>query len=372
MVRTFAADLLRSLAPRVGNTVWSPWSIATALALARAGAADVTAEQMDAVLGVEGADAATSIGGLQRHLLGLAGPVRTAGGGDGELALRAANALWVQSGFGLDPRFLATVETDHGAGVRTVDFAGAVDTARSAINSWVAHATAGRIPDLIAPGVLDPLSRLVLTNAVHLLAPWHRPFADARTHPFSAPGGRTVKARLMDLTAALAYKREPGWQAVTLPYAGRTLAMTVVVPDAGGFDAVERAADLERWLAPAPERSVHLRLPRFAVEAGASLAPVLAGLGMPAAFDPDAADFSAMTTDEALHISAVEHRATITVDEQGTEAAAATAVVMAVRTSLVRPAPPLELIVDRPFLFVVHDVEHRAPLFTGRVLDPTA
>lgn len=374
-VNDFGLDLYRVVAgsgPASGNTVVSPASVALALAMARAGARGETAAQMDAVLRDFGADeTAAWTAALDAA---FAERTQTLQGPDGtpvDVTLRIANAPFAQRDMPLEPAYLEALGTRFGAGLRLVDYVAATEAARQTINGWVAEQTEQRIPELLAPGTITPLTRLALVNAIYLKAPWMTPFDEDATAPasFTRPDGSVIEVPTMSASTMLGYATGAGWQAVELPYAGGQLAMMVVVPDdLASFAAGLDAATLGRIVTALADRQVRLALPRFSIETKASLADTLATLGMPLAFDPDRADFSAMTSTEQLFIDKVVHQATIDVDEKGTEAAAATAVSMALRAA---PLDTVTLRVDRPFLFALRDVPTGAVLFLGHVTDPS-
>lgn len=379
-VRAFTADLYRRQAgaDATGNLVSSPYSVAVALAMTRNGAAGATAREMDAVLhapagGLTRYDAGLNT--LQRTLESRAGRRRRADGSAATITLDVANSLWGQVGFTWRGPFLDALARYYGTGMRQVDYVRAAEPARAKINTWTSGQTHGKIPDLIPSGVLDEYTRLVLVNAIYLKAPWETPFVKGATAPapFTRLDGSTIDVPMMtaDSDATLGYASGPGWRAVDLPYAGGQLAMGVIVPDQGRFAEVERALDaaaLRGALTRFRPTSVQLRLPRWTVRSTASLREILSALGMPTAFS-DGADLSAMSVADRLKISAVLHQAFVAVDEQGTEAAAATAAVV---RALAAPQPAVTLTVDRPFVFVVHDVATATPLFVGRVADPSA
>ncbi|KAA1424340.1 serpin family protein [Nocardioides antri] len=360
--------------PTDGNLVLSPYSIAVALGMTLNGAGGRTAEEMRTVLGADDRFHA-GLNALTAHVESLAGQQERADGSKADIALDAANQLFGQQGVGWEEGFLDPLSEQYGAGIRLVDFETAAEEARVLINGWVEEQTHDRIEDLIPEGVLDQLTRLVLVNAIYLKAPWEVPFDKSLSAPgpFHLADGGTVTADLMrssDVSGRL--RSGPDYQAATLPYAGGALAMTVVLPADGAFASVERqVADggLAAMLDGGRPHLLDLVLPRWTFRSNAALNEVLAALGMPTAFDENAADFRPMTSEDLpLYIKAVLHQGFIAVDEEGTEAAAATAVSMGVTSAPV--ATPFH--VDRPFLFVIHDVEHGTPLFLGRVLDPTA
>jgi serpin B len=383
----FGADLYQRL-PAAGNLVFSPSSIAIALRLVLLGARGETAAQIAAALHLGRPDQA---GPELRTVLTLLGDLAT-----GDLTLRAPSTVWVQSGLPLEPGFTAAraAVTDAAATValRDADFRRDAEQARQEINQVIAEQTAGRISDLLGPGVLDASTSLVLASAVYLKAAWAHPFAAGATHgaPFHPDSGIQVTVPTMRLGARLRYVRGDGFQAVGLPYAGSRLGLLIVLPDGpagaespgadspaggqpgGGLPGIgPDSGGLGRLLARLAPRQVSLALPRFRVTSGFALRPLLAALGMPLAFSPEA-DFSGITTAQRLRIDQVAHKAYIDVNEDGTEAAAATAVIMKASARFMNTEPPVEVIVDRPFLFAITDTESGLPLFLGRVTDPTA
>jgi len=375
-VSAFSADLFASLArSKEGNVVCSPYSVAVALGATVQGASGATAAQMLDVL--HSTDAGALADGLNAIDAALAArPTRLPGRNGGEpqhVQLASANSLCGQRGMTWEQPFLDVLARDFGTGMRVVDY-GQTEAARNAINAWVCEQTQTRIPELIAAGVLDGDTRLTLVNAIYFKAPWQKPFEPwmTREAPFHRLDGSMVSTQLMDGPTGDRFARGPGWVAADLPYAGGELAMALVVPDAGRFAEVEESltgellVDLLTGLQPAP---VQIGLPRWTDRTQVELNDALGELGMPIAFT-NGADFSAMTTQEWLKIKAVVHEGFIAVDEAGTEAAAATAVT-AVRMSL-PSRPPLSVVADRPFLYVIHDRPTGIPLFIGRVLEPTA
>lgn len=370
-INAFGLDLYREIAAGTTNAVFSPASIALALGMARAGARGETAAEMDAVLRALASDEhAGWLNALDQALASRSGTFEDLGGNALPVALRIANAPFAQRGMPLEPAYLEALAARYGAGLRLVDYVADTEGARKLINGWVADQTERRIPELLVPGVLTPDSRLTLVNAIYLKAPWLEPFAVEATEPgtFTRADGSTVQVPLMAASAVMRHARGTGWQAVEIPYIGGSLAMTVIVPDdlaafEGSF-TTDQLASITGGLA---ETQVTLTFPRFSIETKAQLADVLAALGMPSAF-ADGADFSGITTAEQLVISDVIHQANIDVDEKGTEAAAATAVVM---RATGMPVEPVTVRVDRPFLFALRDVPTGAVLFLGRVGDPS-
>lgn len=372
----FTADLYRRLAANgSGNLVCSPYSVAVVLAMARSGACGSTASEMDRVLHAPLlAELNAGLNALTQHLESRAGDRQRRDSSIAKVSLASANSLWGQQGITWQQAFLDTLASQYGAGMRVVDYAGDPGGAREAINTWTSDQTAGKIPNLVPAGALDPLTRLLLVNAIYLKAPWEEPFSKAQTQQaaFTRAEGSRVDVPMMSCAVKSArYASGPGWQAVDLPYAGRQLAMAVVVPGQGQLAAVERGLDgagLAVLLAELTPSAVALSLPRWKFRTHAGLGGHLGAHGMPTAFT-DRADFTGMTDETEIYIKAVLHEAFIAVDEEGTEAAAATAMMLG--TTMALPPPPLRITVDRPFLFVIHDVETAIPLFIGRVDDPS-
>lgn len=369
-VNAFGLDLYRALAQeRSENLFISPYSIALALAMTYAGARGRTADEMASVLHYALLDERLHPAMNALDLALHAGEDREMDSWEPPI-FRSANALWGQKGLGFEEAFLETLAANYGAGMRLLDFSRPED-ARGTINEWVAEQTEDRIKDLIPPGLLSAMTRLVLTNAVYFKAQWQDPFLESATAdgPFYRPDGSSVTVPMMRQTENLGYYAEDGLQVVELPYAGGTHSMLILLPEEGGL--AELAAGLDearlRELVEGLERqSVALTLPRFEYEAEFALGEMLAAMGMPTAFSPGA-DFSGMTTEADLFISEVVHKAWVAVDEKGTEAAAATAVIM---VEAAMPMEPVEVTVDRPFLFAIRHRDTGTLLFLGQVVDP--
>jgi serpin B len=372
-VNAFGFDLYRLTASDDANLVVSPASIVLALGMARAGARGVTAEEMDAVMHDAASDEhAAWLNALDAALASRSGTFEDLNGEEHDLVLRIANAPFAQRGLALEEAYLEALATRFGAGLRLVDYIGATEEARGLINGWVSEQTEERIPELLGHGVVSEDTRLTLVNAIYLKAPWAGPFNADLTQPgaFTRLDGSTVEVPMMNTGKFLPYAEGPGWRAVELPYLGDALAMTVILPD----DLADFEADLDAdafaaivgAFAPA---DVALSLPRFSTETKLKLVETLRELGMSAASDSTLADFSGITAEDQLFIAEVIHQANIDVDEAGTEAAAATAVVMDAGAA---PGEPITLVVDRPFLFAIRDLETGAIVFLGRITDPSA
>jgi len=369
----FALDLYQHLAEAQGdeNLFYSPYSISLALAMTYAGARGETEQQMaDALHYTLPQDRLhPAFNSLDQALVNRG---EGAEGKDEEgFRLNIANAIWGQEDYVFLQDFLDTLARNYGAGMRVLDFASAAEEARVTINAWVSERTEGRIEELIPRGVIGSATRLVLTNAIYFNAAWAQPFQEGQTSDgtFHLLDDGEVTVPMMQQIASFGYAEEEGYQAVELPYDGNELSMVVVLPEAGGFVDFEAALDAERMggiVEALERREVALTMPRFEFDSGFSLNDALKALGMEDAFS-EAADFSGMTGTTELFISSVIHKAFVSVDEAGTEAAAATAVVMAEKAM---PAEPVELRVDRPFVFLIRDIETGAVLFVGRVVDP--
>ena len=372
--RAFAFNLYQQVRDWDGNIFYSPHSISLALAMTYAGARDETEQQMaDALRFTLPQDRLhPAFNALD---LELAGRGENTSGTDGdEFRLNIVNRIWGWIDYEFLSEFLDTLAENYGAELSLLDFVGAPEASRIAINDWISDQTEGRIEDLIPPGSITPLTRLVLTNAIYFLGAWSHPFDEAATRdqPFYLLDGSQVDAAMMRQGETFGYAAGDGYQAVELPYEGNELSMVILLPDAGRFeefDAALEAARVETILQDLNYRAINLSMPKFTFEWEVGLASVLSAMGMPIAFDAFNADFSGMTDVEQLYISGVIHKAFVAVDEEGTEAAAATAVV--VGTTSVEPEPELVVTVDRPFVFLIRDVETEAILFVGRVMDPS-
>ncbi len=368
----FGVDLYQVLAEDAADTVFSPASVASALRMALCGAHGKTAAELARALHLDGADRQDdmAVSGLR-----LVSARRDGGPGSGSATFRAPNTVWVQSGLPLRAEFTARL-SQAAVTLADADFAAAPEAARTMINRLIAEQTEGKISGLLPAGAISRLTRLVLASAVYLKAAWTQPFGENATAdaPFYPDGqGRPgLTLPMMHLTAPQAYLRGDGYQAVLLPYRDIGLAMAVVLPD-GPLSALRpkvAAAGLAGLLGGTARHQVTLALPRFRLEAAFDLIPALRRLGVTEAFGDDA-DFSGITDAEPLRIGAVAHKAYIDVDEHGTEAAAATAVVMAGMAAF-RAPPPVTMVVDRPFLFAIIETVTSLPLFLGQVSHPGA
>lgn len=371
----FAVALYNVFRRKSGNHFFSPFSIRSALTMVYAGATGETAAQMREALRVSMPDEAlhAACAELIRSLID---------GNGAQSVLAVANTLWSQVGIPLAPFFVDLVAKHYEGAVKSVDFRREADAAEATINQWVEERTKGRISDLIAPGSLGSDTRLVLANAVYFKALWSLPFDKQLTHdePFYLDDGREVRTPLMHQIETIGYHQSPGYQAVRLPYRATDLSMLVLLPDRkDGLQELEStlsAAMLRECLKGCGWQRVKLFLPRFKFTWGTiKLEDSLAALGMRQAFTPRA-DFSringrAPPDEEALFLTSVLHKAFVDVNEEGTEAAAATAA-LHVCLGPPSPRPPVaEFRADHPFLFAICDRGSGAVVFLGRVVDPT-
>jgi serpin B len=368
---SFALNLYQGLRSEDGNLFYSPYSISLALAMTYGGARGETEAQMAQALHFD-----LSQEELHPAFNRLDLDLAQSGAGEDEeqqpMQLNIANAVWAQQGYPFLPEYLDLLALNYGAGLHQADFATQAEPTRKEINLWVSDRTEERIKDLIAPGMVDASTRMVLVNAIYFKADWQSQFDANNTHPapFYLLDGSDVQVDIMSESMYLPYLRGENYQAVELPYAGGSAAMDIIMPDDGQFAAFEAALDwsaLAGILSSMQPVDLHLIMPKFSYSSEFELAGQLAGMGMPDAFCSGAADFSGMDGMGGLCISAVIHQAFVAVDEQGTEAAAATAVIM-LESAMIYSGT--ELTIDHPFFFLIRDLESGQILFAGRVLDP--
>jgi serpin B len=368
----FAFDLYKALVQgNSDNLFYSPYSVSLALAMTYAGAAGQTAQQMSQALHftLPPAKLHRAFDALDLALASRADDAMGQG-----LRLQVADSLWGDVSMTFRNPFLDTLAVDYGAGLRVADFAGAPEPSRLAINGWVSDRTNQKIPELLPVHSIDSPTRFVLVNAIYFNAPWAMPFDPKATASvaFTRADGSTVQVDAMSSFTAnfVGYAEGATWQAVEIKYADESTSMVVVLPQPGQFAAVEQGltGDFVNSLLFSVVVNLQLTLPKFTVYGPVvDLTPQLKALGMVDAF-ADGADFSAMTA-EAVKLKAVFHDAFVRVDENGTEAAASTAVI-----GIPVDAPSLTktVNVNRPFFFFVRDGETGVVLFVGRVMDPTS
>jgi serpin B len=387
----FGLDLYHKLAAGDGNLCLSPYSIESALAMTFAGADGQTHTEMARVLHFpqNGDEIHASFSALQESLETMAEKTRTIadrGKGSGKpsdpITLSIANRLFAEKCYDFRQNFLALVKDNYGAPLEPLDFSNNPEAARTHINDWIAQQTRKRIRDLIPEGAIDAATRMVLTNALYLKAPWADPFEKEATRPesFHVRGGAPVNVPMMHKRLEhVGYAKHSGFTAFCIPYAGRELNFVVLLPDdAKGLAALEKKlnAAMLADCAKQPTADVVLSFPKFKVEPPTlALKEQLEALGMMTAFDEPtgSANFDKLAPrrpNEYLYLSRVFHKTFIAVDEEGTEAAAATAAVVAATTSMIKPSKPIEIKVDRPFLYAIQHAPSGVCLFLGRVTDP--
>lgn len=363
----FAADLYQHVNEAEGNVFFCPYSVRTALLMTFAGARGDTATQMARVLHIE-----EPVNDVHKAAVIWHNSLNTE---QADYELNTANALWGQQGYGFEPHFVELLKLAYDGGLREVDFAHDVDAARQTINAWVEEHTGGKIVDFLKPQSLDASVLLVLTNSVYFKGFWEFPFDAEHTtnEAFELRPGETADVPMMSQTLTTTYGENDALQVVELPYRGERLSMVLVLPkERHGLESLEKQVTREwfeqLFLMLHPERAqekVMVKIPRWSMEFDASLPGVLQKLGMKDAFALPPADFSGMTGSKDLYISDVLHKAVLDVNEEGTEAAAATEVTMS--RGLHRPTM---FVADHPFLVLIRDRFTDGVLFLGRVSDP--
>jgi serpin B len=385
--RAFATKLYMSVRGAPGdNLFFSPASVRIALSMAYAGARGATASEMERTLELSGnrEEVARASGYAIRTwnaperetpLSANAGDAERGAADRKKQTLRVVNRMWGQKGKTFLPEFLGVLARSYAAPLAQLDFEKDPEPARVAINQWVERSTEKKIRDLLAPGTIDRLTRVVLTNAVYFKATWANAFEGYLTKEGTFHGVSDVSVNMMQQTNDLPYAEVGDARVVELPYASGKMSMIVVLPNArDGLHKVEQAMNgksLESWAKAVRRTSVHVTLPRFKTTTSLSLAEELSRMGMPLAFDAERADFSGVDGSKDLFISAVVHKGFIEVDEKGTEAAAATAVVMSYASARVDEPTPKEFRADHPFLFFLRDKALGHTLFMGKIADPS-
>ena len=369
----FAFNLYRTIKDTDGNLFYSPYSISAALAMTYAGARGKTEQEIAGTLHFDlpQEQLHPAFNWLEQELASRGEGAK--GKDDKGFRLNVVNAIWGQKDYEFMVDFLDTLAENYGAGLRILDFINETEESRVTINDWVSEQTEDRIKDLIPQGTIDALTRLVLTNAIYFNAAWANTFNKDQTsdRAFYLLDGNTVTVPMMKRTARFGYAEGDKHQAVELYYDGHELSMVILLPDEEHFSEFEDNLDygqVKGIINKLESQEVNLTMPKFEFESSFSLVEALTIMGMPGAFT-SGADFSGMTGNKDLFISDVIHKAFVSVDEEGTEAAAATAVVM---TLTAMPTEPVTVVIDRPFIFLIRDISTGAILFMGRVADPTA
>jgi len=366
----FALDLYAKVAGQDDNVFFSPFSISEALAMVSAGARGETEAQILKTLHLGEVPGALhpAFNALDARLMNLGEAPRKETSKPFQLTI--ANAIWGQIGDDFKADFIHTLGENYGAGLSTLDFANSPETARQTINTWVEEKTQERIKDLLAEGAITGETRLVLTNAIYFKASWLATFQQDSTKPgeFTLRDGSKVTTDLMHQQSSFEYAQMDGFQAISLPYDGGDASMLVLLPqDLEKFEQSLSPELLKDTVAALEQKTVNLTLPKFEFTVPLTLNKTLQEMGMVDAFG-QAADFSGMTDDNDIRIDEVIHKAFVSVDESGTEAAAATAITM--RTTSM-PIDPVKFSADKPFIFVIRDNKSQSLLFVGRLANPT-
>lgn len=367
----FAFDLYQALKKEDGNIFYSPYSISLALAMTYAGARGETAKQMADTLHYQ-LDQSALHSAFNSLDIELGKRGEGAKGKDEKgFRLNIVNAIWGQKDYKFLLAYLDVLAENYGAGLRILDFQSAPEQSRITINNWVSDQTESRIKDLIPEGSIDFLTRLVLTNAIYFNAAWKLPFQpEATTNgPFHLINGGDVTVPMMKQTENFGYAKSGNYLAVELPYDGDELSMVILMNDGGKFSDFEntlKSPAVKAIIDELKNTRVALTMPKFEFESEFGLKATLMGMGMEEPFR-DSADFSGMSTQSDLHIDDVVHKAFVSVDEAGTEAAAASAVIVGT-TSM--PPEPVTVTLDRPFIFLIRDIKTGTILFIGRVMNP--
>lgn len=361
-----ALDLFRELAINNTNLFFSPYSIKTALAMTYAGAQGNTAKQMAAVLHFTDAIALhTAIAKLEFRLKTI--------NNQGHIQLNVANAMWPQEKYPFLNEFCDLLETYYKVTLSPLDYK-KPEEARNTINQWIEEKTIGKIKNLIPSGALGPLTTLVLTNAIYFKGDWAMQFNPQLTEEaaFFLVNGDKISVQLMYQEQISNYGRIKDLQIIEIPYQNDDLSMIIILPDQP--DRIEglineiTVENLVRWLPVLKPKLVDVFLPKFSLESDLNLSDTLIEMGMSDAFDSEKADFSGMDGIKWLYISSIFHKAYIGVNEEGSEAAAATAVILKARGFPIE-APPV-FRADHPFIFLIREKETGSILFMGKVLNP--
>ena len=362
---SFAFDLYRTLGEEEGNIFFSPYSISAALAMTYAGAEGTTEAEMADVLKF------TLPENLLHSSFNLVDQILTASAEeDSTFSLHIVNALWGQTGYTFLPEFLGVLAANYGAGITLLDFSENTELCRETINEWVSEQTEGRIEDLIPQNLLTSVTKLVLTNAIYFNAQWLLQFDETGTYdrPFNLIDGEQVTVPMMSQTEHFPMTMGDGYMAAELLYSNRRASMLVIVPDQDYFFEVEERLGndlISEVTDNLRDENLYLNMPKFETVSAFQLENTLSDMGMPSAFGVSA-DFSGMDGTLSLYIASVIHKAFISVDENGTEAAAATAVLM----QKLNGESSVEFIIDRPFIYLIRDRDTGTILFIGRVLNP--
>ncbi|MFA5249198.1 MAG: serpin family protein [Candidatus Paceibacterota bacterium] len=363
----FAFDLYSRLKGQDGNLFFSPFSISSALAMVYEGARGKTAEEILSVLDLpaDSSERGAAFASIYNQLNAKDAPYK----------LGVANALWVQKDYALLSDYVDVLKNYYGAGANNLDFKTAAEQSRGVINKWVEERTNNKITDLLPQGSVDGSTRVVLTNAIYFKGKWAEPFLKESTKEadFYTSQSNKVRAQMMNLKDSFSYAElsEENAQILEMPYEGGSLSMLVILPKDQDLGSLENSISLDKvkeWEKEMGKKEVNVYMPKFSFTKELSLKEMLQRMGIASAFMPDAADFSGMDGTKDLFVSDAVHKAFVEVNEEGTEAAAATGVIMA--TTAAPVGEPLVFRADHPFMFLIKDSKTDNILFVGRVADP--
>jgi serpin B len=376
---TFSCDLYRQFIQSMEdeNFMYSPYSIYLALAMAYAGARGETAAQMMDTLHLCPSGEQLNESFLMLNDIIEQSKIKKSDNASKQVEyfnILIANALWGQKGYAFEPEYISSMEKYYGGVLQSLDFKNAPESARMEINDWVAEKTQQRITDLIAPGTISPSTELIITDAIYFYSFWSKQFSESDTmnDTFFLINGNEISAPFMNKSKQLYfYTEDDDYQTIQMPYSAEKLYMIIILPRDGKFEKVEHALDKQKLKSICNKGGfvkVDLSLPKFKYESSYQMSPTLIKMGMTDAFSP-AADFSGITPDGSLFISDVNHKTIISVDEKGTEAAAATKVSMRGDPIITKTA---EFIANRPFIYLIQHRDTGVILFMGRVMNPAA
>jgi serpin B len=365
-----AVDLYKKLTKKNENLFFSPYSISTALAMTYTGAKGTTAKQMEKTLHFNIKNEVLHRG-FNQLMRDLDSRSKT-----GNYQLDIANRIWIQKGLNVEKNFLNTVDRYYSAGIESLNFFGDPENSRKIINNWVENKTRSKIKDLIPKRGVSQSTEMVLTNAIYFLGNWHLKFDERRTRrlPFHITTSKKLDILMMNKEANFKYKKEKDLQVLELPYKGQDLSMLILLPDKiDGITKLEKEIsykNLKRWTSGLAFQNVWLTLPKFKITNNAELSKIFVNMGMSVPFSPKNADFSGISLPKRLYISAIFHKAFVDVNEKGTEAAAATAVVMTKPVSEEMPKKFIVFRADHPFIFLILDNNSGSILFMGKLAIP--
>lgn len=365
-IQRFNADFYREIntASNDKNQFYSPFSLYTAMGMLYQGSNGQTANEIAKVLHADNANVLAQVS--QQLMTDINQP-------NSDYTLKSANGLWVQKNYPIKPTYQNTLANNYLAQVTNLDFIGQPRQATNIINNYIANQTNQKIQDLLSPDAIHADTRVILTNAVYFKSDWATPFNKRMTqlNDFTLTDGSKVKVPMMRQTSFFRYGENADMQIVTLPYRGDKLAMTIILPKASlaNIEKFLSADTLKAWHSLQSNAEVNLLLPSFKLETSYGLNDTFRNLGMPTAFS-NQADFSGITTQKRLAVSDIIHKAFIEVDETGTEAAAATGIVVSVTSAIIDPIPPKTFRADHPFIFMIEDTRNGNVLFMGKVMNP--